>query len=340
MTGRLTRQQIRALVRQVMQRGVPEADAEDVVIHAYEKACQRFQKERGSFDALLASGELEGKQLLSATLSLHSAFRTVEDPTLQARMMESTEDGYDSWLEANPGHKNEKEIHYAFAEMLYKSERYEESFEHYQAVATKPSHPRATFCAMSSIYAAKKMIDKQLMRTDEQTDGTLNRWEQNLLTATDQFLELAPDDPQANGAGYNAAFIEYNAGRYEESREPFRTILESDPTDASAPMAANLIADSLVVQQHWTELEEQTFTFSQIAELENSGEMYQIAAKAGYRRIEVGENSTSADMWLSWLAQYPDADPEIHALAMKNTIVMLEAEGRFEEAEALQSPEE
>lgn len=53
MTPRLSRDQLRALLRFAMSRGLSVEDAEDLVATAWEKATSAYEPQKGSFDALL-----------------------------------------------------------------------------------------------------------------------------------------------------------------------------------------------------------------------------------------------------------------------------------------------
>lgn len=49
----ISRRALRGLIGRAMQRGVPRADAEDIVLRAYEKATSVHDPARGSFEALM-----------------------------------------------------------------------------------------------------------------------------------------------------------------------------------------------------------------------------------------------------------------------------------------------
>ena len=49
----ISRRVLRGLIGRVMRRGVPRSDAEDIVLHAYEKAAPTHDPARGSLEALL-----------------------------------------------------------------------------------------------------------------------------------------------------------------------------------------------------------------------------------------------------------------------------------------------
>ncbi|TNE90308.1 MAG: hypothetical protein EP330_08285 [Deltaproteobacteria bacterium] len=53
MTTKPTHDELRQLVHSAMRRGVPRADAEDLVVDAWEKASQSYEPSRGRFAALL-----------------------------------------------------------------------------------------------------------------------------------------------------------------------------------------------------------------------------------------------------------------------------------------------
>jgi len=50
----ISRRVLRGLIGRVMRRGVPRSDAEDIVLHAYEKSAKAHDPTRGSIEALMS----------------------------------------------------------------------------------------------------------------------------------------------------------------------------------------------------------------------------------------------------------------------------------------------
>ncbi len=267
------------------------------------------------FNQLLEQGDLSELQLRKLTIFMHSGARNAEDEETQLLLLEQTVAGYEAWIATFPDEERAPDMNYAFAELLYKTQRYDEAFDHYMTVATRyPESKHAAFCAESAIFAAEQVI--QLKRADGSWTGSdepgLNRAEEQLIAAVDASLGAVPTGEKATTIQYKGAYLLYESGEYGEARERFRSVIEMDPSSPTALQAANLITDSFVIGQEWSGAEAAAYGFyeDQMGDEAFQSEMLTLARRAAMMQLEDAVLSADqvADGWLALLEKYGDAD--------------------------------
>jgi len=289
------------------------------------------------FNQLLEEGNLTELQLRKLTVTLHGAARKAENEE-QTLVLEQTVAGYETWLERFPESDHASDMNYAFAELLYKTQRYDEAFDHYMTVATKyPESKHAAFCAESAIFAAENVM--KLQQADGSWDGSeapgLNRTETQLMAAVDAALAADPDGPKAGNIQYKGAYVLYNSGEFPDARDRFEAVIDADPSTKLAEQAASLIADSFVVTEDWADLEASTLRFSEDLELGDEAfqaEMLSIAGRAAMKQLEDPALTADevADGWCAVFEKYGDVED-----ARDKAADALRSAGRDAEADAL-----
>lgn len=93
------------------------------------------------------------------------------------------------------------------------------------------------------------------------------------LTAIDDFLKIAPADPQVPVLLFHAAALYYVYGHADEAMRRFFFIIETYPTTAAASVAARLVLDDAIAREDWTRVVELSRQFQ--AQLGGSTEEFQ-----------------------------------------------------------------
>ena len=150
---------------------------------------------------------------------------------------------YELYLADFPAGEYDSEVRYAYAEMLYKRERFDEAFEQYHHVISRdPSGKNARFCASSAIFAADQML--QLMEGDP-------IWTDHLKDAADLYAANWPHDEKSASMLYKAAYAAYQVDDFDDARSRFDTVITSDPGSSSAGNALALVLHSYAIEQDW-----------------------------------------------------------------------------------------
>jgi len=289
------------------------------------------------FNQLLERGQLSEQQLRHLTIQMHQAANEA-DPEQQALMLEQTVSGYEAWIAAHSDSPHAASMNYAFAELLYKTQRYDEAFDHYMTVATTyPDSKHASFCAESAVFAAENVI--RLRQADGSWDGSpeagLNRSETQLIAAIDAAVDRDPTSDKARQLQYKGAYALYTSGEHADARERFEAVIDMDPGSPTAVQAANLIADSFAKSEDWESLEATALRFYEddaLGDEDFEASMYSIANRAAMKQLLDGGLSVeeAADAWLALLDQYGDLNG-----TRDLTIEALRAAGRDPEADRL-----
>ncbi|HXW60221.1 MAG TPA: tetratricopeptide repeat protein, partial [Myxococcota bacterium] len=100
---------------------------------------------------------------------------------------------------------------------------------------------------------------------------------QQYLSAIDEFLAIAPKDPQVPVLLFHAAAIYYVYGHVDEAEKRFFYIIDTYPETIAAVVAARLLVDDAIAQQNWTRVAELSKRFAE----QNLG-----GQKSDFARIE------------------------------------------------------
>jgi tetratricopeptide (TPR) repeat protein len=189
-----------------------------------------------------SAGDLVTDVLEEQALYWHGAGRKPVQPAL----LERAGVAYEMYLADLPAGPQDADVRYAYGELLYSSERFDEAWEQYHAVVERhPDSKRAQFCAESAVHAADKLA------ASHPGEQWLSLWEERLVESVDTLGELAIDDPRLALFEYKAAWLLGERGDHGRSREHFDRVIELSPDSREAQLAANLIVDSLVAEGAW-----------------------------------------------------------------------------------------
>ena len=241
-------------------------------------------------------------------------------------MYDHTIEAYKVYLTDYSAHKNAYNVHYDFAELLYKLELFEEAYGEYMAVVTadtKGQHSR--FCAESAIFAAEEMVKKEgggqittssVKVTKDVQPQDLTEWENRLIAACKQYSDLFPADKKVEIAIYKSAYLLYQRYHFPEAAAQFRSVIGMNPQSANAERSAHLILDALKTREEYVPLRDTAKAFYNQEKLGSSKfkkEMYEIYSSSSFKVIELDHEKnqdfgTTADAFMAFYAEFPEFD--------------------------------
>lgn len=248
------------------------------------------------------------------------------------KMFESSVQAYLVYMEDYTDHANAYNVHYDFAELLWKLKRYDDAYgEYMKVVALDPKGQHSRFCAESAIFAAEEMVKKegggdiQMKREKVSKDVQpidLTAWEQNLVDACKRYAELYPGDKKVEIATYKSAFLLYSRYHFTEAAEQFRTVIARWPNTSNAEFSAHLILDALTIKEEWASLRDTSKAFWQqegLGSKKFKGEMYDIYSKSAFKVIEIDfeknqDFGKTADSFLAFYEEFPEFEKVDFAL--------------------------
>lgn len=229
---------------------------------------------------------------------------------------------YTVYLDEFPNSTHSYDVHYQFAELLYKIQRYDEAYKQYVAVVElDPNGQHSKFCAESAIFAADEMVKKeQAANPSRPAAGVepqpLTDWEKKLVESCDRYARLYPDDEKVRNIIYKSAYLLYHKHRLEESADRFRTVIEMEPQSDEAEKAAHLILDSFVLTEDWGNLKKNAkFFYDQegLGSRTFKQEIYEIYQRASLKVVEVAfeknkDYGATADAYMAFYEEFPSSD--------------------------------
>ena len=202
-------------------------------------------------------------------------------------------DIYAKYLEAFPSSDSAYQMRYYYAEVLWALLQWRDAAEQYRLVAVAPSpdgRARGKYtreAAYNQILAYEKVLKtgrdrgslRRVRRLNEKRKGRTSAGAQakrrvadldkrkshderpipenqmRLAMACDLYFKLAaPDDDELPAIKFRAAYIFYQHNHFVEAAKRYFDIIDKWPGSRLSKKSANLILDSLNVQQKWDEL--------------------------------------------------------------------------------------
>jgi len=250
-----------------------------------------------------------------------------------SEVRETARQAYAAYLTDYGSHKQAYEVRYAYGELLYKLERYDEAFDQYMAVVDMdPSGARSQFCAESAIFSADMMVKREggggqlaKPKAGQKVEAKdLTAWEQRLVDSCNKYATLYPNDKKVRNIIYKSAYLLYNKGHLSEAGDQFRAVISMDPGSKEAEQAAHLILDAFVLNQDYTDLKKNAKFFYDQEGLGSSKfkkEVYEIYQNASFKVIEIdfaanGDKNKTADDFVAFYDEFPQSPNA--ALALNN----------------------
>lgn len=248
-----------------------------------------------------ALGTELSRALRRAAVDAHARGKAEEDPAILDRAGVA----YELYLSDALEPEQEGPVRYAYGELLYKRERFDEAFEQYRAVAEDhPDSAQAEFCAQSAVYAAEKMV--------EASEGD-PVWGERMVQAADAYVDRYGDTRQGFAFRYRAAYQVFQSDP-SSSVERFDAVVRADPDSAEAAFGARLAVDALMAAEDHETIAERVAEWldlgvaqgrEQRAELETMGAWaaYQLAVSA------VAEGEDPETVWAAYQEDWPGGQP-------------------------------
>ncbi|MCB9686493.1 MAG: tetratricopeptide repeat protein [Alphaproteobacteria bacterium] len=236
-------------------------------------------------------------------------------------------DAYAKYIEIFATNEHAYEVHYAYAELLYKLKDYAGAYEQYMAtVDLNPQGEHSKFCAESAIFAAEEQIKAEGgggVRTDVNTRNLtenvqaqpLTAWEQRFVDACNKYATLYPQDKKVKDVIYKSAYLLYGKYRFEEASKQFQAVIAMDPRSKEAELAANLILDTLNITKNWEALKQTAKTFRDQEGLGSpkfKEDVASIYMNSSFKVIEVAfekdkDYGKAADGFVAFAEEFPSA---------------------------------
>ncbi len=228
---------------------------------------------------------------------------------------------YGVYLEEFPTSESSYEVHYQYAELLYRTKQFAKAYDHYVAVVNAdPNGKHSKFCAESAIFAAEEMIKQEQAANPQPKSSSieaipLTSWEERLVESCDRYAKLYAGDAKVRNIIYKSAYMLYHKHQLERAAERFRTVIEMDPTSSEAEQAAHLILDSFVIREDWANLSRNAKFFYEQERLGSKKfkrEVYEIYQNASLKLIEVDYAATkdhgkAADAYVGFYEAFPES---------------------------------
>jgi tetratricopeptide (TPR) repeat protein len=159
----------------------------------------------------------------------------------------------------------------------------------------------------------------------------LEAWEQKLLAALDQYADLFPNEKKTRNIIYRSAYLLYNKNHFKEASDRFRVVIGMNPKSKEAEQAAELIVDSFVLVEDWSNLKDVSKAFYDqegLGSAKFKKEVYNVYERASFKLIEVnldkaGKKAEAAEGYWAFYAEFPES--EVADKALNNSAVYFHA---------------
>lgn len=271
-------------------------------------------------DAIKGASEMIEKNLRTVALNYLQEAKKLKTGASATQAYTLAEQAFRTYLTEFPESKEIYAMRYSFAELLYTVKKYPEAYDQFmQVVKIDPKGQYSLFCARSAIFAAEEVLKTQPKEEaasgpgQKKTDEIpLSEWEQKLLAALDQFTQIYPDHADAQASIYRSAYILYYKNHFKEASDRFRRVISMNPSSRKAEEAANLILDSFVLIEDWTNLREVAKAFYDqqgLGSAEFKKEVYGIYENASLKMIETNfakdqDKAKAADAYWAFYQEF------------------------------------
>lgn len=301
----------------------------DKMVKTYGKDSAWARANASDPEAIKSATEKAEKQLRKVAFDNHNRAKKLKTGDEAKQAYAYAYRGYQLYLETFPASTELYEVTYSFAELLYTIKKYEEAYTQYMAVVKiDPQGKHSRFCAESAIFAADEMVKKEGGDTGKPAAGTskspqpLTEWEQRLVDACKQYATLFPSDPKVKNVIYKSGYLLYNKYQFELAAEQFNAVIKTDPKSKEAEQAANLILDSFVVNEDWTNLKKNAeFYYKQegLGSPAFKKDVHGIYQRASLKIIEVDfektkDHSKTADALVAFSKEFPESEENARVL--------------------------
>jgi len=333
-----------------------------VLADKYGPGSEWYEKYKRDPEVVAAAQELAERNLYSAAIYHHQQAQVFkqEGKAEEAKAaFEAAAKAYGNYLTRYPRSKNGYEIQYYYADCLFYSLQYQEAGKNYEVIRDSAEDKRyQKNAAEGSVFAwqflldqevrAGKLPDLKVVLSAERKEGEevkplpLAEVEQRLVSASDAFLKLQPQDEKAPTTAYKAAELFYKHNDFPEARRRFEEIVKTYPQNEVAKFATNLIVESFLAIKDWKSVEEVAGRLAANKDtIDPKSDLYKnlVKFKLGGRfnlateLMEKGDYENAAKKFIELVNEEPKH--EFADKALNNAAVCYERSLRFESATQL-----
>jgi cellulose synthase operon protein C len=247
---------------------------EEEMVAAFGPGSKWREANKDNTAAILESEKVTEKALANAAYKHHILAQRYkkEKPEQAQQEYARAALAYAEYLKRFPESKDAYNLTWYLAECYYYSQQFEKAAEHYMKVRDDPASTEYLAESANSVVDSYLQLVKQA-----ETDGKLEplkifksadrpknleikereipQLRQRLMAACDVYVEKVPKDEASGNMAFMVAQTLYSFDHFEEARERFARIVSDTKNDALASSSINLIIESYLIAQDWTQVE-------------------------------------------------------------------------------------
>ncbi|MBK8012227.1 MAG: tetratricopeptide repeat protein [Deltaproteobacteria bacterium] len=260
-------------------------DARETLVATYSEGSPWAKANAGDPEALARAADLTERSLYTAAIFRHQqaqAFKKAGRSQESRTSYVAASRAYEQYLSRFPKSKNAYDFQFFLAECLYYSEDFAQAAQQYDRVRdSQLDNKHLEAAALSSVITYEKLVEQQEAQgklpklellTAAQRKGrkidpvVLGPAEQSLVDSSDRFLALLPKSDRAPAIAYRAAEVFYKHDQLDEARRRFEAIVAKYPASDVARYSSNLIIESYLAVEDWTNVERTSQRLIEVAE--------------------------------------------------------------------------
>ncbi len=305
--------------------------------------------------ALADARQVAENTLRTLAVQYHAEFKKTREDAVAALAAEL----YRQHLEAFPDSTHAYEMRFFHAELLYALEKFAEAGEEYTRVAQidikrmkepaadgKPQKPgKFLGDALESAVQSFDVVAKRAEAGEKRPQGEakaplpIPREKQQLVEASERYLQYAPQGDKRVEVAYKAANVYYKYNHFTEAVKLFAEIAEKHPRHELARYAANLALDCFNLQSDWRSMNAWAKRFWDNGELMRAQpalreDLSKVIEQSAFKLVEELEKAQrpadAAEAYVAFVRDWPGS--KLAPTALFNASVDLVRAGRLERA--------
>ena len=249
--------------------------AREALVAKYDEGSDWYTTNGSDKKALERARELTERSLYRAAIYNHQQAQAYKQGNQQVKAKDSygrAATGYRTYLSRFPESKNSYDFNFYLAECLYYSDDYLVAAKQYELVRDSNADNRhLEGAALSAVVSYEQLVEGLEKSGTLSTEKFLTAAERNgapikvkdiaesrlqLVSASDRFAQILPDNDRVPAVAYRAAEIFYNHEHLDEARTRFLSITERFPGTPVSRYSANLIIESYLASNDWDKVRE------------------------------------------------------------------------------------
>lgn len=336
--------------------------AREKLVARYGEGSEWAQQNADDEEALAEAASLTERSLSTAALFRHEQaqrLRAQGDAARSKAQYRAAAAAYRDYLDRFPRSTRSYDFKFYLAETLYYSDQFEKAAEQYALVRDSTvDNKHLETAALFAVISHERLIEGleesgqlpklSVMTASERAGKPIAPKElppprEELVEASDRFVELAPKSDNVAAIAYRAAEEYYKHDRFDEARERFERIVSRYPDSEVARFAANLIIESYLAVEDWDRVNEWSGRLIELAggdekkgaprnELAES--LQDVRLKAQFKIAERLNQENKFEEAADAYVKLVDANPksEVADKALFNAAIAYEKVNRFDTA--------